>query len=233
MNKLFLHVFIILLLSLFASMTIYAEDTYTVGSVQSEQTEISSTIEGEKYVQQFTQQLVAPDQTWTISFTSGINGDSITDESLYIVDSKGLKVETLVIFDGNNNVTILPPRDGYQPLEKYQIFIKDIRSARGEKLAKNYQLSFTIQSNYEGIQAPANTSNQGWLIGFSGEFIEGLQPETEFETEPDFSFDTSSQDYSPTPQEEQIVSNLSFESDADAKTEPMPILYRLRSIFLF
>ncbi|UOE95358.1 Ig-like domain-containing protein [Alkalihalobacillus sp. LMS39] len=125
--------------------------------------------------------IVQPDKSWSVSFSSPIANHSITDNNLYLLDSNGKKMDPFIIHDGSQTITILPPKGNYTPGETYSIYLTEgIVSTENVHLKKGYQLTFTIEDTDKNIQKSMNeepieidvstvplSEIKGWNIDFS------------------------------------------------------------------
>ncbi|WP_026675097.1 Ig-like domain-containing protein [Alkalihalobacterium bogoriense] len=125
--------------------------------------------------------IVQPDKSWSISFSSPIANHSITDNNLYLLDSNGKKMDSFIIHDGSQTITILPPKGNYTPGETYSIYLTEgIVSTENVPLKKGYQLTFTVEDTDKTIQKSMDedpieidistiplSEIKGWNIDFS------------------------------------------------------------------
>ncbi|WP_216830770.1 Ig-like domain-containing protein [Alkalihalobacterium elongatum] len=88
---------------------------------------------------------VPHNKTWTFTFSDQINPDTIAPNTLFVLDSIGNKVDSLIINDNEQTVTILPPPSRYLESETYSIyFTAMLKSVYNAPLVNGYKLSFTI-----------------------------------------------------------------------------------------
>lgn len=96
---------------------------------------------------------IHPDHQWSIFFNTTIDKDTITGETIYVTDSEEEKIP--VSFKVvQNNVTVIPPKGGYEPGQKYKLTIGDnIKSNKGTVSQSVTQMSFTVteRSDFEDL----------------------------------------------------------------------------------
>ncbi|MEB1805721.1 MAG: Ig-like domain-containing protein [Bacillaceae bacterium] len=91
---------------------------------------------------------VPNNKTWTLTFNEHIHPVTISPNSLYILNSQGKTVDSLIINDHEQTVTVLPPPNRYLEGETYTIFItSQLKSVSNEPLMNDYQLHFTINNS--------------------------------------------------------------------------------------
>lgn len=87
---------------------------------------------------------VSPQKTWTVSFNTKIERDTVTPRNLYIVSENGVGISSTVsLTDDLKAVTINPTKD-LDP-GTYHLYIKDIQSAKGVDIKEPIQMTFTVQ----------------------------------------------------------------------------------------
>lgn len=109
-------------------------------------------------------------KTWTITFNYELNPETITNESLFVLDSKGNKLTNFIVNDGRKNVTILPPTDNYATDETYVIYITPlVTSKSGKSLNTGYQIPFsvTMEGTPEQNHGPMSQLSDLWEDNYS------------------------------------------------------------------
>ncbi|MDE5415445.1 Ig-like domain-containing protein [Alkalihalobacterium chitinilyticum] len=91
---------------------------------------------------------VPNNKIWTFTFSNHIHPVTLSSKSLYVLDSQGKTVDSLIINDHEQTVTVLSPPNRYLEGETYTIFITSLlQSISNEPLMDDYQLHFTINSS--------------------------------------------------------------------------------------
>ncbi|WP_209124256.1 Ig-like domain-containing protein [Alkalihalobacillus sp. BA299] len=140
----------LLILTLFPSlfMTEASAQDQTTTPVQFEEGDSLSIVDEDVEFKQLDNYLNVPNnKTWTFTFNNNINPLSIAPNSLYVLDSKGNNVNSLIINDNQQTVTVLPPPNRYLEGETYSIYFTSmLESSNGIPLSTNYQFNFSVAS---------------------------------------------------------------------------------------
>lgn len=85
------------------------------------------------------------DKVWTVTFTSELNPDSITNETIYIKDENGMKLNNIQLtLDGTKKRLTIDALADYKP-GQYTLYITDkVKSKRGKYLKQTTTKVFTI-----------------------------------------------------------------------------------------
>ncbi|WP_227394692.1 beta-propeller domain-containing protein [Jeotgalibacillus aurantiacus] len=104
--------------------------------------------------------MVFPDHTWTFYFTEKMNSDSINQDTVFIEDSEGNKVEvSLTLINENRSLRVAPPEEGYTVGETYTMsFSDELKSSLGLKL-KESSFTFTIVDDLPSFQSEEEVKN--------------------------------------------------------------------------
>ena len=108
---------------------------------------------------------VPADKEWVINFNSNLNPSSVDFNTIYVKDSYGILVDTVVEMDGDNRVRVKPPLKGYLPGEVYTLCISDgLKSKVGKSLSKSVELVFAVGESsgnipVQGIDLGPNTTS--------------------------------------------------------------------------
>jgi hypothetical protein len=92
---------------------------------------------------------VEPTKTWTITFNTPVNPDSVNENTIYVLDSTNNKVNvTFEKKQGSNVVEVKAPETKYTPGATYYLHITtEVESSKGKKLKEPVVMPFTILSN--------------------------------------------------------------------------------------
>lgn len=89
---------------------------------------------------------VPPDKVWSIKFSKEADKGTITPENVYVLDSKGNKVDINVSYDSSDLLKIVPVNK-YTAGETYSLYIsKKVASKDGSALINALKYNFTITS---------------------------------------------------------------------------------------
>jgi hypothetical protein len=84
-----------------------------------------------------------PDKVWNIQFTKEVDPKTVTEDNIYILDSKGSKVE-VELKNSGKNLTIKPVKN-YNLGETYTLYIsKNLSSKSGKLIKQAIKYEFTI-----------------------------------------------------------------------------------------
>jgi len=87
---------------------------------------------------------VPPDKVWSIKFSKEADRETITPENVYVLDSKGNKVDINISYDSSNVLKIYPVNK-YTAGETYSLYIsKKVASKDGKALTNALKYNFTI-----------------------------------------------------------------------------------------
>lgn len=90
---------------------------------------------------------VALNKEFTIKFNMDIDISTILQKNIYITDSNGNNVPLMYIIDRGTNLqtsqVTIAPVGSYRVNSNYTLYIKDITSKSGQKLAYNTKMKFT------------------------------------------------------------------------------------------
>lgn len=114
----------ILLLLLFNSKAVYAEETYKVFPAQ---------------------QNISADKVWNVKLSQDVDPVSVNEKNIRVVDESGSLLKTSLSCSGST-VTI-KPTNSYDPGKTYTILIDNIKSTKGYTLKLPGKMNFTIKSD--------------------------------------------------------------------------------------
>jgi 2',3'-cyclic-nucleotide 2'-phosphodiesterase (5'-nucleotidase family) len=112
---------------------------------------VGETIDGKDIVESVTR-----DKQIEIAFNDALKESTVTNNNVYVLDSKGNKVEVIVKYDAENKKLIVTPVKDYTEGEKYTLYIKDIASAEDKKLEQAVKYSFGIETGSEQKKPEVN-----------------------------------------------------------------------------
>jgi urease gamma subunit len=112
---------------------------------------VGETVEGKEIVQS-----VNKDKQIEIAFNDVLKESTLTNNNVYVLDSKGNKVEVTVKYDAENKKLIVTPVKDYIVGEKYTLYIKDIVSADDKKLQEAVKYSFEIETGSQQSKPEVN-----------------------------------------------------------------------------
>jgi uncharacterized protein YbbC (DUF1343 family) len=126
----------------------------------------TTTFSTEQYTFLSAKQNRDPNKIWTINFNASLDKKTITNENIWISDSKGNKLDTtLALTEDLKSVKISPLKSGYNLNEKYFLNIEnDVQALNGRKLPSAIAMPFTI---------PAFKLGDDLLIAKHKELIDG------------------------------------------------------------
>jgi beta-N-acetylglucosaminidase len=87
---------------------------------------------------------------WTVKFNSELKPSTVNNTNISITDENNIQVPVIVSLSSDSTTAIISPKTGgYDPGEKYNLFISDeVESALGEKLRSPVHMEFTTVNNY-------------------------------------------------------------------------------------
>ncbi len=88
---------------------------------------------------------VAADKEWNIKFTKAVDASTVTKDNVYVVDSKGNKVEVKINY-GSEDLLKVTPVNPYTSGETYYLYIsKNVRAKDRTSLVNGLRYQFTIK----------------------------------------------------------------------------------------
>ncbi|WP_345242837.1 Ig-like domain-containing protein [Pontibacillus salipaludis] len=87
---------------------------------------------------------VSPDKTWTVTFNTEIDEDTVTPKNLYIVHENGVGIRSSVSLNEEQKAVTIDPMNDLNP-GTYNLYIKNIKSDHGLLIKKPIQMSFTVE----------------------------------------------------------------------------------------
>ncbi len=131
------HFFVISLIMLFYTSTVFAENNYTVFNAQ---------------------QNISTDKVWNIKFSSDIDKNSVNNQNVKVVDENGSPLKLNLSCSGN--VVSVKPLTNYNSGKTYTIYVDNINTLNGYNLKNPGTMNFTIKN---GVQ-PSQNSNSYSLV---------------------------------------------------------------------
>ena len=95
-----------------------------------------------------TKQNKSPNKIWTITFNSPLDKSTITNNNIWVCDSKGSILETTLLLEENpKHVKIFPSKRGYDSNETYFLNIENsVQALNGNKLPSAIAMPFIMPS---------------------------------------------------------------------------------------
>ncbi|APM39581.1 cadherin-like beta sandwich domain-containing protein [Clostridium kluyveri] len=88
---------------------------------------------------------VGVDKKWQIKFTKPADAATVTKNNIYVVDSKGIKVEVEISY-GSDNLLKVTPVELYKSGETYYLYItKGVKAKDGTSLVNELRYQFTVK----------------------------------------------------------------------------------------
>ncbi|UFJ40078.1 S8 family serine peptidase [Brevibacillus humidisoli] len=102
--------------------------------------------DADNYLEWPSQTNVSASKTWTIRFNDEVDPDSVTNETVYVVDETGQVLDqTVTIGADNKSIIVEEPAGGFLNGQRYDLIITDrVVSRSGEKLKQSIRMTFTI-----------------------------------------------------------------------------------------
>lgn len=89
---------------------------------------------------------VSKDYIWTVKFNLPVDFKTISQDTVYIEDNSNNKIPISVYYEGNNyDVLRIKPIELFKSGEKYTLFIKGLKTDKGNLLNENIQMSFIVK----------------------------------------------------------------------------------------
>lgn len=115
---------------------------------------------------------VMQDKEWTIAFSTAVDPATVNENSVYVVDGKGVRTEVEYMLSNDKKKLTVVPKKFYELNQSYDLFIMDgVNSEFGKKIVESARMSFTIAPvSLEGIQKETKksvSSNKEWRITFN------------------------------------------------------------------
>ncbi|PSL48422.1 CAP domain-containing protein [Salsuginibacillus halophilus] len=87
---------------------------------------------------------------WTITFSSDVSTDALTETPIRVATEDGETLYVEALLDASNEVTVLPPADGYDPGASYELVVpQELHSEQGTALKEKAVLPFTMEEDEE------------------------------------------------------------------------------------
>ncbi|WP_233191226.1 N-acetylglucosaminidase [Sporosarcina sp. P20a] len=105
-----------------------------------------------------------PDKTWIVTFNKPVNKHTVSEDTIYIKDSKGVTQTNAITYsDSDKKVHIAPPAGNYRSGETYTLHIKQaVHNTDGKPLkapvTKTFSIKADITYDLANIQANGTTT---------------------------------------------------------------------------
>lgn len=125
---------------------------------------------------------VMVDKVWNITFTQALKPNIINENTVYLYDKDGEKVEITIELSNNNRTIVVRPKSLYKPDTTYYLYVSEnIESSNGNQLKGSERYVFKTVSYSLGIgkwEEKFNVSpTKEWKITFSTNVNEALLTE--------------------------------------------------------
>ena len=82
---------------------------------------------------------------WRVKFTAPLNPATVNNNNLYVTDSNGNLLDTIIRYDAEKKCIDIEPAGLYIPLETYTLNVtKRVESKGGQKLKEEVQIRFNM-----------------------------------------------------------------------------------------
>ncbi len=82
---------------------------------------------------------------WRVKFTAPLNPATVNNNNLYVTDSKGTLLNTIIKYDAQKKVIEIEPTGAYAQLETYTLNVsRRVESQGGQKLKEEVQVRFNV-----------------------------------------------------------------------------------------
>ena len=82
---------------------------------------------------------------WRVKFTAPLNPATVNNNNLYVTDSQGNLLNTIIRYDPEHNYIEVEPTGVYTPLETYTLNVtRRVESQGGQKLKEEVQVRFNM-----------------------------------------------------------------------------------------
>ena len=82
---------------------------------------------------------------WRVKFTAPLNPSTVNNNNLYVTDSQGNLLNTIIRYDSEKRCIEVEPAGSYTPLETYTLNItRRVESQGGQKLKEEVQVRFNM-----------------------------------------------------------------------------------------
>ncbi|PSL45209.1 hypothetical protein B0H94_107214 [Salsuginibacillus halophilus] len=97
---------------------------------------------------------VAEDKTFTLAFEQMPAQEALQNEGVYVLDSSGEAVDTIIVLNDDQEVKVLPPEDGYERDEFYTLYVQDMMNEHTG--IHGFKQSFQAVDHDEDDHTPMN-----------------------------------------------------------------------------
>ncbi len=82
---------------------------------------------------------------WTVKFNLSVDNNLISEDTVYVEDSRENKVDIDVYLENNKDIIKIKPVNPFELGEKYTLYIKGLRTNSGRVLKENIQMDFIVE----------------------------------------------------------------------------------------
>ena len=87
---------------------------------------------------------VAANKTWNINFSIPVNGDSVNNQTVYVLDANGTKVDGVTYEVQGSTVKVLAPENGYAK-GQYKLIVDKVKSLSQKTLKIKTEKKFSVE----------------------------------------------------------------------------------------
>lgn len=162
--------FLISLIMLLYTSTVFAENNYTIFTAQ---------------------QNISTDKVWNIKFSKDIDKNTVNSENVRIVDESGNSVK--LDLSSSGNIISVKPSASYNPGKSYTLYVDNIKSLNGAALKNPGTMKFTTANNVQAI----DTSSYSLVDTHTYKVTDTLTFTTDKDTKLDIAYNIGSLSTSP------------------------------------
>lgn len=164
------HIFVISLLILLSTNTVFAKSDYTVFTEQ---------------------QNVSIDKIWNIKFSKDINKNTVNKENVKVVDDTGNLIK--LDLSSSGNIISVKPSNNYNPGKTYTMYISNIKALNGASLENPGTMKFTTKNSVQAI----DTSSYSLVDTHTYKITDTLTFTSDSDTKLDIAYNIGSASNSP------------------------------------
>ncbi|AKA68182.1 transglutaminase domain-containing protein [Clostridium scatologenes] len=124
------HLFVISLLILLSTSTVFAQSNYTIFTSKDN---------------------ISTDKTWNIKFSKNIDKNTVTSENVKIVDDNDNPIK--LDLNSSGNIVFLKPSTKYTPGKTYTMYISNVKALDGTSLENPGIMKFTTKNDVQAIDS--------------------------------------------------------------------------------
>lgn len=86
---------------------------------------------------------IPSDKEWTIVFNEKIDGNSVNENSIYILNDFGIKMDSILVV--NDNTVTIKPKMLYYPDSTYHLYVMGVKGIDGQRLKEGFYVKFSTE----------------------------------------------------------------------------------------